>query len=51
MYKTLYAYTKGLPRDAVKVCDEVLRELQASGRRQATVAEVEAIAQQVNLTI
>jgi hypothetical protein len=51
VYKTLYAYTKGLPRDAVKVCDEVLRELQASGRRQATVADVEAIAQQFNLKI
>src|SRR5512144_498261 len=50
-YKNLYAYTKGLPRDAVKVCDEVLRELQASGRRQATIAEVEALAQQFNLTI
>src|SRR5512135_3470066 len=22
LYKTLYAYSKGLPRDAVKVCDE-----------------------------
>src|SRR5947209_7405551 len=27
VYKTLFAYSKGLPRDAVKVCDEVLREL------------------------
>ena len=51
VYKTLYAYTKGLPRDAVKICDEVLRELQASGRRRATVADVEAIAQQLNLRI
>src|SRR5512135_1810195 len=51
VYKTLYAYTKGLPRDAVKVCDEVLRELQASGRKHATVADVEAIAQQFNLKI
>jgi general secretion pathway protein A len=51
VYKTLYAYTKGLPRDAVKVCDEVLRELLATQRKQATVADIEAIAQQFNLKI
>src|SRR5512144_249951 len=38
VYKTLYAYSKGLPRDAVKICDEVLRELLATQRTQATVA-------------
>jgi general secretion pathway protein A len=51
VYKTLYAYSKGLPRDAVKMCDEVLRELLASERTQATVADVEAIAEQFNLKI
>jgi general secretion pathway protein A len=51
VYKTLYAYTKGLPRDAVKVCDEVLRELLATQRKQATVADIEAISQQFNLKI
>jgi hypothetical protein len=38
-----------LPRDAVKVCDEVLRELLASERKQATAHDIEAIAEQLNL--
>jgi hypothetical protein len=50
-YKTLFAYSKGLPRDAIKVCDEVLRELLVSGRRQATFQDVEKIAQELNLKI
>src|SRR3954464_13760019 len=29
-YKALYARSKGLPRDAVKMCDEILRELLAT---------------------
>src|SRR5437588_8584371 len=39
-YKTLYAYTKGLPRDAIKVCFEILIELVAQGRKQATAKHV-----------
>src|SRR5438270_10817298 len=31
-YKTLYTYTKGLPRDAIKVCFELLIELAAQGK-------------------
>ena len=50
VYKTLFAYSKGLPRDAVKICDEVLRELLSSNRQQATVADVETIAKQFDLT-
>src|SRR4051812_46006300 len=49
-YKALYARSKGLPRDAVKMCDEVLRELLATQRRQATVKDIELIAKQLNLT-
>src|SRR4051794_7442611 len=49
VYQTLFAYTKGLPRDAIKVCDEILRELLASERKQATAADIEAISQQLNL--
>jgi general secretion pathway protein A len=49
VYKTLFAYSKGLPRDAVKVCDEVLRELLATERKVATAQEVEEIAKQLNL--
>jgi general secretion pathway protein A len=49
VYKTLFARSKGLPRDAVKVCDEVLRELVASERKKATVKDIETIAGQLNL--
>ena len=51
IYKTLYAYTKGLPRDTVKVCDEVLRDLLVNNKKQATVAEVEQIAKELNLRV
>src|SRR6202049_2846572 len=43
-YKTLYTYTKGLPRDAIKVCFELLIELVAQGKKQATAKQVEEIA-------
>jgi len=49
VYKTLFARSKGLPRDAVKVCDEVLRELVASERKKATAKDIETIAGQLNL--
>ncbi len=42
-YKTLYTYTKGLPRDAIKVCFELLIELIAQGKKQATAKQVEEI--------
>ena len=32
-YKTLYSYTKGLPRDAIKVCFELFIELAVSGQK------------------
>jgi general secretion pathway protein A len=48
-YKALYARSKGLPRDAVKMCDEILRELLATNRKLASAKDVEAIAQQLNL--
>jgi len=50
-YRTLYAYTKGLPRDAIKVCFELLVELAAQGKRQATAKQVVEIAQAQNLRI
>jgi general secretion pathway protein A len=49
IYKTLFAYSKGLPRDAIKVCDEVLRELAFSSRHQATYEDIEKIAIELNL--
>ena len=48
-YKTLYTYTKGLPRDAIKVCFELLIELVAQGKKQATAKQVEDIAKGQNL--
>lgn len=48
--KVLYAYSKGLPRDAIKVCDEVLRDLMAKGKKSASSHQVEAIARELNLT-
>ena len=48
-YKTLFAFTKGLPRDAIKVCDEVLRELAYSSRHTATHEDIEKIAMELNL--
>src|SRR6202171_2360937 len=48
-YKTLYTYTKGLPRDAIKVCFELLIDLVVQGRKQATAKHVEDIAKGQNL--
>jgi general secretion pathway protein A len=48
-YKMLYTYTKGLPRDAIKVCFELLIELAATGKKQATANQVEEIAKGQNL--
>ena len=48
-YKVLFAYTKGLPRDAVKVCDEVLRALYAARERRASADLVDEVARDLNL--
>ena len=48
-YKTLYTYSKGLPRDAIKVCFELLIELVAQGKRQASAQQIEEIAKGQNL--
>jgi len=50
-YKTLYTYTKGLPRDAIKVCFELFIELAAQGKKQATAKHVEEIAKGQNLRL
>lgn len=50
-FKTLYTYTKGLPRDAIKVCFELLIELVVQGKKQATAKQVEEIAKGQNLRI
>ena len=48
-YKLLYTYTKGLPRDAIKVCFELLIDLAATGKKKATAKQVEEIAKGQNL--
>jgi hypothetical protein len=50
-YKILYSYTKGLPRDAIKVCFELLIELAAQGKTQATAKQIEDIAKGQNLRV
>jgi len=50
-FKVIFAYSKGLPRDAIKVCDEVLRDLQAKNQKKATPQQVEEISKELNLTI
>src|SRR5690348_10733012 len=47
--KTLFTYSKGLPRDAIKICDEVLRALIVAGHREADSALIERIARELNL--
>lgn len=51
IYRILYAYSKGLPRDAIKVCDEVLRDLMAKAKKVASSHQVEQLARELNLTI
>jgi general secretion pathway protein A len=51
IYKVLYAYSKGLPRDAVKVCDEALRDMLVKNQTAATAAQIEQIAKEFNLQI
>ena len=50
-YKTLFTYTKGLPRDAIKVCFELFIDLAAKGKRIATAKQVEEIAKGQNLRL
>jgi general secretion pathway protein A len=50
LFKVLYAYSKGLPRDAIKVCDEALRDLMAKGKAMASSRQLETIARELNLT-
>ena len=50
-YKTLYTYTKGLPRDAIKICFELFIELAAHGKKKAQAKQVEEIAKGQNLRV
>ena len=48
-YQEIFAYTKGLPRDAIKLADEVLRHLYISQQHNATAQHVIHAAQQLDL--
>jgi general secretion pathway protein A len=50
-YKTLYTYTKGLPRDAIKICFELFIELAVQGRKKAHAKQIEEIAKGQNLRV
>ncbi len=50
VYKVLYAYSKGVPRKAVKICNVVLDELVSKNRRMATVEDFERSAQELRMT-
>jgi general secretion pathway protein A len=48
-FNIIFRYSKGLPRDAIKVGDELLKFLVGQGERKAKPADVERIAQQTLL--
>ena len=50
MYQVLFEYTKGLPRDIIKVADDVLRRLMAQNKKQITIKEIESIIKENNLS-
>lgn len=51
IYKTLYAYTKGLPRDAVRVCSLILISLSIKRLNRATLDMAVQAAKDCNLFI
>jgi len=50
-HKVIFAATRGLPRDAVKLCDECLRHMAAKGMKTIKPSEVEAVAESLNLEV
>src|ERR671915_199562 len=50
-YKVLYSYTKGLPRDAIKVCFELFVDLAAQRKKKANAKQLEEIAKGQNLRV
>jgi type II secretory pathway predicted ATPase ExeA len=50
-YRTLYTYTKGLPRDAIKVCFELLIDLAVQDQMYAEPQQIEEIAKAQNLRV
>lgn len=50
VFKVLFAFSKGLPRDAIKACDEAMRDLLVKDQKKATAAQVETICRELNLS-
>jgi general secretion pathway protein A len=50
VYKHIFVYSKGLPRDAIKLADELLRHMFIKQVTKAELAHVEYAAAQLNLT-
>ena len=48
-YQEIFAYTKGLPRDAIKLADEVLRHLYVTQSQTAGIEQVRYAAQQLDI--
>jgi general secretion pathway protein A len=48
-YKEIFIYSKGLPRDAVKICDETLRHLFVRERKEASADDSIEVATTLNL--
>jgi general secretion pathway protein A len=48
-YQEIFAHTKGLPRDAIKLADEVLRHLYINQKQQATGEHVAHAAKQLDM--
>ncbi len=49
-HKAIFVYSKGLPRDAIKLADETLRRLFVTGQKQADEAVIEELAKNLNLS-
>ena len=50
LYEVLFEFTKGLPRDVIKVADDALRYLMANNKKVITADEITAILQENNLS-
>jgi type II secretory pathway predicted ATPase ExeA len=50
-YKILFTYTKGLPRDAIKICFELFIDLASTGQKKANAKQIEEIEKGQNLRI
>jgi general secretion pathway protein A len=50
IHAAIYAYSKGLPRDAIKLCDELLRHLTSQQSYKASLLDLETVASSLNLT-